>query len=212
MGQSRYPRLKLQKGEKARIVIAGALQVEYLHNLRAPNIVNGGPTYTKITSEDKTSEKMVPEMRWVSSPLCLGNFQVLRENGGVDEAGCIACFWARERPDIFRPAQMKFSGNILQYNLRPGGGWADLANPYGVQSKIWTFSDKVYLKLDDLRNMGGQFKDLRQVDLLIACGEKSSEEKYQEPYSKGEFTPFAPPAWMSSPAIMDYTVQYLSGN
>lgn len=208
-GQSKYPRLKLQAGEKGRIAVVGALQMEYCHRFNAPNIVNYAPTYKKIKGDDG-SERFVVETRWVSSPLCLGDFDKLRERG-VDEKGCPGCFWARERPDIFRPPDMRFAANIIRYMLRPGGGWGDIAQPYGLQSLVWVFSDKVFAKLDDIRQMGGQYADLRQVDLLIECSHDG--HRYQQPYSKGEFMPFAPAVWVNNgTAIRDYTIQVVESN
>lgn len=206
-GQSRFPRLKLQAFEKARIVVVGAPQQEFVHRLEAPNIVNMAPVYKKINGRDG-SEQVVVDTRFVSGPLCQGNFDVLRERG-VDDKTCPACSAARDRPDIFRSPQPKWAVNILRYGLRPGGGWGDIANPYGVSALIWVFGAKVMDKLIDVRTMGEAYQDIRMVDLLLEC---DKDAVFQKPYSNGEFTPIAPAVWTANEATRKYTLDYLAAN
>lgn len=205
-GQSRFPRLKLQNGEKARVVVVSAPQTEFVHRLEAPNIVNMAPVYKNIRDRDGNEQRVV-DTRWVSSPLCLGNFDTLRERG-VDDKNCPACLAARDRPDVFRQPQPKYAVNILRYNLRPGGSWADIATPYGVNALVWMFGGKIMDKLIDIRSMGAQYDDIRTVDLLLEC----TDANFQKPYSNGEFLPAAPAVWLATDQTQQYTAQYLAAN
>lgn len=204
-GQGKFPRLKLQEGEKARIVIATKPVVEYVHRLEAPNIVNMAPTYKKIKNRDGVDQYVV-DTRFVSGPICHGRYEVLKERG-FDES-CPACQVARDRPEIFRLPQPKYSLNVLRYGLRPGGGWNDIANPFGVSALIWVFGGKVMDKLIDIRSMGPAYDDIREVDLLLQCDDKT----FQKPYSNGEFMPYSPAVWMSNDQTRQYTVTYLASN
>jgi hypothetical protein len=206
-GQSKFPRLKLQANERGRIFVVGKPVKEYVHRLEAPNIVNMAPVYKKITNRDG-DEVYVVDTRFVSNPLCFGVYETLKERG-FDDKSCEACAVARDRPDIFRPPQPKYALNILRYGLRPGGGWNDIAAPYGLNALIWVFGSKVMDKLIDIRTMGEQYADIRTVDLLIECDKDVS---FQKPYSNGDFTPVTPAVWMASEATRSYTAQYLASN
>lgn len=205
-GQSKFPRLKLQLNERARVVVVSSPQTEYVHRLEAPNIVNMAPTYKKIKDKDGNDQYVV-EKRFVSAPLCFGDYNTLRERG-VDDKNCLACLAARDRPDIFRSPQPKYAANILRYNLRPGGGWNDIASPYGVNALIWVFGGKIMDKLIDIRTMGPAYADIRLVDLLLEC----TDTNYQKPYSNGEFLPATPAVWASNDQVRNYTAQYLAAN
>lgn len=205
-GKATFPKLKLQTNEYARIVVVGKPVVEFLHWLEAPNIVNMAPTYKKIKDREGQDQYVV-DTRLVSRPICFGEFETLRERG-VDEKGCQACLQARERPDIFRPPSPRYAVPILRYGLRPGGGWNDIAAPYGVNALVWVFGGKVMDKLIDIRSMGPAYEDIRMVDLLLTC----DEQTYQKPYSNGEFLPVAPAFWMVNDQTRQYTVQYLQHN
>jgi hypothetical protein len=206
-GQSRFPRLKLQALEKARIFVASKPVVEYVHRLEAPNIVNMAPSYKKIQNREG-QDQFVVDTRFVSGPLCQGNFDVLQERH-VDDKNCYACQMARDRPDIFRNPTPKYAANVLRYGLRPGGGWNDIANPFGVSALIWVFGGKVMDKLIDIRSMGGPYEDIRAVDLLLEC---DKDQVFQKPYSNGEFLPMAPAIWLSNEATRKYTIEYLQSN
>lgn len=205
-GRSKYPRLKLQAGEKARVVIAGKPCVEYVHRLEAPNIVNMAPTYKKIKDRDG-QERFVVETRFVSGPICHGDFETLRERH-VDDKNCLACSMARDRPDIFRTPQPKYAVPILRYALRPGGGWNDIASPYGVSALVWLFGGKVMDKLIDIRSLGPAYEDIRLVDLMLEC----DDANFQKPYSNGEFLAVAPAVWTANDQTRRYTLECLAAN
>jgi hypothetical protein len=205
-GRSNFPRLRLQTNEYARIAIVSQPEVEYTHWLEAPNIVNMAPTYKKIKDRDG-NEQWVVETRRVNNCICPGNYEVLKERG-VDEHGCQACAYSRERPDIFRAPTARFAANVIRYGMRPGGGWSDIAQPYGIGTLIWVFGGKVMDKLLLIKTMGPGYEDLRMVDLLLAC----DDQNFQKPYSMGEFNALAPAAWMADDYRRKHTIEYLQQN
>lgn len=215
-GQSSFPKLRLQGGEKARVVVIaepganGIPQVfyEYVHRLEAPNIVNGAPTYIKIKTDGGEAFKV--EKRYVSNPLCSGDPAVLRERS-LDAHGCEACRMAEEEPEIFWRPRPRYAANVIKYNLNPtGGGWNNLVNPYGVQIVVWVFSAKVMDKLIDIMQMGDAYRDPRMVDLLLECDKDGYN--FQKPYSNGEFLPVAPALWLANEQTRQYTGAVLANN
>lgn len=205
-GRSNFPKLKLQTNERARVAIVTKPNVEYVHWLEAPKIVNMAPAYKKIKDRDN-NEQWVVETRFVNRAICHGDFEVLRERG-VDDKACQACQMSRDQPDLFSPPNARYAATLIRYNMRPGGGWNDLAQPFGIGSMIWAFSVKVFNKLRSITQMGDAYADLRMVDLLLEC----TDQNYQKPYSQGEFMPIAPAAWLASEGHRNYTMQYLQQN
>lgn len=205
-GRSNFPKLKLQTNERARVVVLTKPNVEYVHWLEAPKIINMAPKYSKITDREG-NDQWVVDKRFVNRAICHGSFDVLRERG-VDEHGCLACQKAREMPDIFRPPAPRYAATIIRYSMRPGGGWNDISNPYAIGSLIWGFSGKIYDKLRSIMTMGPMYEDIRQVDLCLEC----TDGNYQKPYSQGEFQALAPAFWMVNDQIKQYTIQYLEQN
>jgi hypothetical protein len=204
-GRSNFPKLKLQTNERARVVIVTKPNVEYVHWLEAPKIVNMAPKYTKI-SDREGNEQWVVDKRFVNRAICHGDFKILQERG-VDP-DCMACAKARDFPDIFRPPSPRYAATIIRYSMRPNGGWNDLSTPYAIGSLVWAFSGKIFDKLRSIMTMGEAYEDIRKVDLLLEC----TDGNYQKPYSQGDFTPIAPAYWMASSQIQDYTIQYLQQN
>src|SRR5712692_2146035 len=205
-GRSNFPRLKLATSERARVAVVTKPTVEFVHWLEAPKIVNMAPVYKKITDRDQNVQ-WVPETRFVNRAICPGDFDTLRERG-ADAAGCDACRMALERPDCFRPAGLRYAVTIIRYNMRPGGGWNDVAAPYGIGALIWAFSGKVFDKLRSFKELGSAYEDIRKVDVLLEC----TDQNYQKPYSQGDFTPLAPAFWLVNEKIQSYTTQYLEQN
>lgn len=205
-GRSNFPRLRLQKNEIARVCIVSKPRYEYVHWLEAPQIVNMAPTYKTIQTRDG-AEMNVVNTRKVNTPICHGHSEILKERG-VDGENCMACLMARDRPDIFRPPSPRYALNIIRYGLRPGGGWSDISQPFGITTLIWAFSGKVMDKLIQFRGMGAAYEDLRMVDLLLSC----DDQNFQKPYSQGEFTPFAPAYWTTNEDVQKYTAMYLEQN
>lgn len=174
----RYPKVTLEKDERARIVCLEDPDVEYVHNFKKPEILNGKPTMVKIKNEKTGDEKEVNKMEWVATDLCLGDFEVLQKNG-VDPENCPGCKRSKET-DTILPPQRKFAMHVAQYVLQ--SGWK-VADPFNASIKAWVFSDRRFNELVELKELQG---DLRRVDLALGPCESKMFQNYKIQVAPGE--------------------------
>lgn len=157
-----FPKLKLKKGEQARVLVG--LEdpiVEYVHTLRKPKIVDGEPVYETVERGRSKEKVTVNATDFVGQPLCLGDLEVLGENG-VDPKHCPACAAAVKHPDIFQPPRRRYAMHVVRYKTKSGS--FDLVNPYSVETLVWSFTDTVFNKLVDFKTEWG---DLKKHDLML---------------------------------------------
>lgn len=155
-----FPKLKLAMGEKARIVCIEEPEAQYTHQLRAPELIGGKPVMETVKNKDgSTYEKM--KLDFIGRPICLGDWDTVLEKG-IDAANCPACA-ASKNGDVEGPVR-RFAMHVVQYNTKAGS--YNLANPFGVSIRIWSFTDFVYGKLADLREEWGP---LLKKDLNLEC-------------------------------------------
>jgi hypothetical protein len=157
-----FPKLKLEKkGDFARAVLLESPVGEYVHDLRAPKLVNGVATKeTKQRADGSSYTDYV--MEFISRPICLGDWDTLEERGS-DPKNCPICQLAKET-DFASAPKRRFALHVFQYNTKANK--ADISLPFGGQVKVWSFTDKVFTKVFDL---GNQWGDLRQKDLILKC-------------------------------------------
>ena len=156
-----FPKLKLEKkGDKARIVLLEDPEYGWVHNLQKPKIEDGVALTVQKTAF-KTGKNYTDYVyQWISTSMCLGDEDALAENGS-DPANCPMCAEAKESDRVKAPKR-RFAMHVFQYNTKPGK--TDVATPFGGQTVIWTFTDKVFEKLAGyIEELG----DLRQHDLLL---------------------------------------------
>lgn len=154
-----FPKLKLEKDARARIVCLEAPVAEYVHTLRAPKIVNGIPETKMFERKDGTKyEDYV--LDFIGRPLCLGDEGILKDRG-TDPKNCPVCALAAEG-DLTQPPQRRFAMHVVQYQIKPGG--FELQQPFGAQVVIWSFTDKTFNKLVDFQTEWGS---LQRHDLLL---------------------------------------------
>lgn len=190
-----FPKLKLKKNEVARIVLLEDPVGEYVHNLRKPKLVNGIPeTEVKERRDGTTYEAYKTD--WVSSVICLGDFGTLEANGS-DADRCPVCAEAAKSDIVLRP-QRRFAMHVIQYQTKPNG---DVATPFGVTTKIWAFTDKVFGQLFDIKK---EWKDLRVHDLILKCT--------NEAFQNYEITVGASAAWRASDENQRLTVATFKEN
>lgn len=180
-----YPKLKLKVGERARILILEDPVMEYVHDLRKPQIINGEPQFE--TKKDKSGkEYRANVMDFVSRPICLGDATILGEKGS-DPANCPACKLAQTNPDMAKPPKRRFAMHVIRYRTK--GGSTDLAQPYSVETLVWSFTDQVFNKIADAKQ---EWKDLRKHDLLL--GPCQAPEHFQ----KFDISVASSAAWLES--------------
>lgn len=169
----RYPKVALEKGERARIACLEDPDVAYVHNFKKPEMLNGKPSMVTVENQKTGEKKEVNKMEFVSTDHCLGDFEVLQKDGS-DPERCPACKESKET-DTILPPQRKFAMHVAQYNLRSSDSW-NIAEPFGVSIKAWTFSDKRFNELVELKELHG---DLRRVDLAIGPCENKMFQNYK---------------------------------
>ncbi len=153
-----FPKLKLGAKESARIHVFEDPIATFVHNLRAPKIVDG----RVVTVMDKRTNTPVWDYDFVANPLCLGDANVLATSG-VDEKNCPACKAVRDHGwDMFKPAQRKFAMHVFQYTTN---GSSAMPKTFNGEVKIWAFADK---KFGELVAIANEYDgDLSRADLLL---------------------------------------------
>lgn len=166
-----YPKLKLKNGERARILLLEAPVREYVHTLRAPQIVDGEAKMFMNERKDKTKyEDYV--MDFLSRPLCLGDAGILADKG-ADPKNCPMCELAKSHPDMTSAPQRRYAMHVIRYRTK-SGGW-ELVTPYSVETLVWSFTDKIFNQIADFRE---EWDDLRKHDLTLGPCENETFQKF----------------------------------
>ncbi len=166
----RYPRLKLEKNARGRIVCVEEPEYQFVHALRAPKIVNGEAIIEVKKRKDDTTYETY-EMEFIGNPICFGDLGTLQDRG-VDGKNCPACE-ASQRSDAVPGPTRRYAMNVIQYGLRPGG-W-ELSNPFSVRVVIWAYTARMFDQLVDLATEWGS---LREHDLLLGPCEDATYQKW----------------------------------
>lgn len=179
-----FPKLKLAKDEKARIVLIESNPTyEFAHNLQAPKLspTSGKPLLETRKRKDRDTGEMVEyqdyAMEWIGTPICLGDPDVLMEKG-VDPDNCPACAESVSSEHVYGPNR-RFAVHILQYGTKPGS--TIIAEPFSVQTKVWTLNEGRYAKLTQLYQEAGDgtMVDPRTVDLCLGPCESPMYQNYE---------------------------------
>lgn len=165
-----YPKLYLDYGERARIaVIETEPELEFVHNLRAPAIVNGEVVMETVKTKDGTTAR--PKMDFVGKHLCFGRPDVLVDKR-KDPENCPTCAAANQY-DYVGPATRRFAMHVIQYKVQPNG--FKVQTPFQAELVAWAFGDKVFNTLTDIREEHG---DLRSKDLLLGPCENKGFQNF----------------------------------
>jgi len=167
---SDFPRLKLDTGEKSRILcIEPSPTFAYVHTLRAPKIVDGvAVKHTTTRKDGSTYTDYVKD--FIGRPLCLGDLGIVRDKG-VDPTNCPACARSTATSEVDPPAR-RFAMHIIRYGVKPNS-W-DPRAPFSCEVVIWSFTDQIFNKLTDIQTTWG---NLRDHDLLLGpCTDKNFQK------------------------------------
>jgi hypothetical protein len=164
-----FPKLKLAQNETARIAIFELPDVGFVHNLRAPKMINGVVQY-KSGKDGK--EEM--DFDFVSNPICLGDFETLEERG-MDPKNCPACKAASENPDMFQKPKRRFAMHVFQYATN---GTSKPTKTFQGEVKVWSFTDQKYGEIADLAEEAPE-GDIKNVDLILGPCENAMFQKYK---------------------------------
>lgn len=166
VGGTDYDRLKLKKGESARIVLLNKPTFAWVHNLRAPQIVNGSAIKTTKQRRNKNDEVIAEYEDYVydfiGRPLCLGDEGILKDKG-VDLDHCPVCKRSREGDQV-NPPERRFAVNVIKYAIQADG---KLVNPFSCTCQVWTFNESIFNKLVAIAEEYAEVGGLIGRDLLL---------------------------------------------
>ncbi len=173
---SDFPRLKLDQGERARVLLLEDPTFAYAHDLRKPKIVNGKAEVKEYERSDKsTYTDYVKD--FVGRPQCLGDIGLLTDKG-LDPKNCPACAVAAESDQVDKPKR-RFAVPVVVYSIKHGG--FEVREPFGCEVVVWSFTDQIFNKLVDFATEWG---DLKNHDLLLGPCENKQWQKYDIKVSK----------------------------
>jgi hypothetical protein len=198
-----FPKLKLEQGEKARIVCLEDPTVEYHHRIQQPKLDADGAPLMENLKDRNGREYEAHEMQFKSTPLCLGDFETLEEKGS-DPKNCPMCAMAKDHPDWMKGPARRFAMHVIKYRTKANS--TDLATPFSVECVVWSFTDRIYSKLVDFRNEHGSEEDgLKKKDLLLGPCENKMFQKFDIAISsKAE--------WLASEERMTRTAETFNDN
>lgn len=164
-----FPKIKLGAKESARVHAFETPVAAFVHNLRAPKIVDGRVAMVM----DNRTKSMVWDYDFVANPLCLGDPAEM-EKSGSDPKNCPACKAVKDHGwDLFKPAQRRFAMHVLQYTTN---GSSAAPRTFNGEVKIWAFADNKFSELVAIANEYDG--DLSQADLLLGPCENATFQKF----------------------------------
>lgn len=157
-----FPKLKLDKDEKARIVIIDSEpECEYVHSLRKVVTDEQGRPLMEEKQRQNGSTYEVPQTEFKGKFLCLGAPETLFDKG-IDPDNCPACKLATENSSAVARPEPRFVLNVLKYNLKKGT--TNPNTPFQVELFAWEFS---LGRMKMLKDIAEEHGNLNQVDLLL---------------------------------------------
>lgn len=145
-----YPKLKLANGERALLTIVQNPFTEYVHNLQKPVLDDQNQVVMSTKERADGTEYQVPKLTFVSNPICLGDAEVLEEDG-IDPANCPMCLRAVE--DKYMRPKRRFAMHVIRTNTRPNS--FDPVEPASHSLVIWAFTDNIFGKLASYQEKWG---------------------------------------------------------
>lgn len=169
---SAFPKMKLGEGEIARVACLEQPVMVYVHTLEKPKILNGKAVMEEKSRKDKSTYTK-NAMKYVSSFLCLGDYDVMKERG-VDPDNCPACKQST-RSDEVRAPKPKYAMNVLRYATKPNTR-GEVTPQFNAWVEAWVYSDQQYKKL---RNFALEDWNLQEHDLVLGPCEDESFQRFE---------------------------------
>lgn len=165
-----FPKLKLENKESARIVVIHEPEAAFVHNLRAPKMVNGVVQYK--------GEEM--DFDFIGNPICLGDENIVKERG-LDVKNCPACAaYSNFGADQFSLPKRRYATHVFQYQTN--GSTKAPANGEG-SVKVWAFADQKFGELIDIFETANEESDSdvgpTDLDLLLGPCENAMYQKFK---------------------------------
>jgi hypothetical protein len=159
-----FPKLKLARGEKSRIVCIEPHPVyEWVHKLAKPVVssVAGKPVMEKRERGDGSTYE-VYKLDFIRNSVCIGDPDIL-EDRGIDPDHCPACKLAKNSDMLSSPVR-RYAIHVLQYATLTGS--SQIAEPFSVATRVWTLTEKRFAEVVELLNEAG-VDDPRKMDILL---------------------------------------------
>lgn len=167
-----FPKLKLDQDETARIVLFEEPEAGYVHNLRAPKMVNGEVQYQTVQTKNGPDRQMVFD--FIGNPICMGNESVLADRG-IDPNNCPACAAAKNEPDMFQAPKRRFAVHVFQYATN---GTNKPTKNFQGAVKVWAFTDQKFGELVDILEEAPD-GDMTKIDLILGPCENKLFQKFK---------------------------------
>jgi len=167
-----FPKLKLDQDESARIALFEEPEFGFVHNLRAPKMINGVVQYKTVQTKNGPDRQM--DFDFIGNPICLGDENVLLERG-IDPKNCPACKAAQDAPDMFQPPKRRFAVHVFQYTTN---GTSKATKNFQGAVKVWAFTDQKFNELIDLLDEA-ENNDPRNIDIILGPCENKMFQKFK---------------------------------
>jgi hypothetical protein len=195
-----FPKLKLERGERARInILQKQPLAEYVHTLRAPEIINGRAVMEETRQGDDVVTRM--KMQFIGRSICKGDYDVLRDKG-YDANACPACKASVANADAVPAPERRFAVHAVRYQIKQGT--FEIAEPYQVSVLAWSFPQRTFDKLITLLEEQ-EPKKLMMHDLLLGPCENPVFQKFDIQMS-------AKAAWVETEERKGRTVEVWKNN
>lgn len=168
-----YPKLSLDKGERARIVLLELEpEMEWVHGLRKPQLdEHGKPVYKTRTNPKTGQTSQELETDFVGQHICLGDLDVMTKSGS-DPVNCPTCRAAAESSAV-APAKRRFAMHVLRYKTQPGS--FNIQEPFQAEVIAWVFAEG---RFDTITDLTEEWGDLRKRDLMLGPCEVKQFQKF----------------------------------
>jgi hypothetical protein len=197
-----FTKLSLEKGERARITcIEGEPEFQFVHTLRAPQIVNGKAVMeTKQVKTKSGDTEAREEMKtdFIGQHICIGDINILAEQGS-DVKNCPVCKASKES-DAVEAVKRRFAMHVIRYKTQPGS--FVIQDPFQVELVVWAFTDNRFNQLIDLTKEWGNLQ-LRDLN-LGPCDNKMYQNYDIQIAAKAE--------WLESDARKDHVKAVYQSN
>jgi len=175
----RFPRYKLDTGEKSRAWMPEEPWMEWMHRIEAP-VIDHGETVLEV-KDTKNGPVEVMKMDWIGSVFCLGETGTPDNPGplmlaGIDPDDCPGCDSAARKTGVSPPVQ-RFAAPVIKYKILGRGPRPyDLASPISAEVLIWAYTGRVHGTLYEL---GSEHGDLRKHDIKLELEDTAAAAKWQ---------------------------------
>lgn len=165
-----YPKLKLAKGESARLTVVEGAFSEYVHNIQKPMLDERNNVLFSTREKKDGTEYQTPKLTFVSNPICLGNEDVLDEDG-LDPENCPVCAKAISSGESHWKPKRRFAMHVIRTATQPRSNTP--VEPYSGQLLIWAFTENRFTEIFEVGNEFG----LDTHDLILGPCEDATFQK-----------------------------------